>query len=212
MCWSRGLFLLPWQFRQENVEKLDHTYSIKTQDQYQFLQCQPKLVPASLKERMLADGTMEPLPQLPARNPKECGLPYLSKEPLDGLKPATRAVPGTYCWGEDLYKKGVRPFSEVAEGRMTVKEFLAQMTDEEVAHLLGDSRLERLPAHLAGATCRGYGSTELYDGRRTGGTSDRTGVRCDHDSLALCYAAGSYLESECGIPGWGSRRKRSKGK
>ena len=119
----------------ENVEKLDHTYS-QTQDQV-VLQCQPKLVPASLKERMLADGTMEPLPQLPARNPKECGLPYLSKEPLDGLKPATRAVPGTYCWGEDLYKKGVRPFSEVAEGRMTVKEFLAQMTDEEVAHLLG---------------------------------------------------------------------------
>lgn len=101
----------------ENVEKLDHTYS-QTQDQV-VLQCQPKLVPASLKERMLADGTMEPLPQLPARNPKECGLPYLSKEPLDGLKPATRAVPGTYCWGEDLYKKGVRPFSEVAEGRMT---------------------------------------------------------------------------------------------
>ena len=119
----------------ENVEKLDHTYS-QTQDQV-VLQCQPKLVPASLKERMLADGTMEPLLQLPARNPKECGLPYLSKEPLDGLKPATRAVPGTYCWGEDLYKKGVRPFSEVAEGRMTVKEFLAQMTDEEVAHLLG---------------------------------------------------------------------------
>lgn len=121
-------------------------------------------------------------------------------------------MPGTYCWGEDLYKKGVRPFSEVAEGRMTVKEFLAQMTDEEVAHLLGGTAKYRSCQHIWLGQHAGVWYTELYDGRRTGGASDRTGVRCDHDSLALCYAAGSYLDPDGGITRLGRRRKRSKGK
>ncbi len=100
-------------------------------------QLAPKLVPASLKERMRSDGSMELLPMTEANDPKACELDYLPKEPLDGLKPGTRKVEGTYCWGEHLFKKGVRPFIDVADGLMSLDDFLAQMTDEEVAHLLG---------------------------------------------------------------------------
>ncbi|MCR5691569.1 MAG: glycoside hydrolase family 3 C-terminal domain-containing protein, partial [Eubacterium sp.] len=112
----------------EDTEKLDYVYKLSEDTLVQ--QLEPKLVPASLPERMLADGSMEKMPQLPERNPRECGLPFQSKEPLDGLKPGTRQVDGTYCWGQDLYKKGVRPFIEVAKGQMSLEDFVAQMTEE----------------------------------------------------------------------------------
>lgn len=96
-----------------------------------------KLTPTSLKERMRSDGSMESLPMTEANDPKACELDYLPKEPLDGLKPGTRKVEGTYCWGDNLFKKGVRPLMDVANGWMSLDDFLAQMTDEEVAHLLG---------------------------------------------------------------------------
>ncbi|MBO5489554.1 MAG: glycoside hydrolase family 3 C-terminal domain-containing protein [Eubacterium sp.] len=118
-----------------DARKLEYTYVLGEDRVVEQLSA--KLVPTSLPERMMADGSMEPVPQSPANDPYACGLPFLAKEPLDGLKPSTREVQGTYCWGEDLFKKGVRPFSEVAEGKMTPDEFLAQMTDEEVMHLLG---------------------------------------------------------------------------
>lgn len=118
-----------------NVSQLDFVH--RETENVMVEQLTSKLAPVSLKERMLSDGTMEPLPQSEERDPRACELDYLPKEPLDGLKPGTRKVEGTYCWGENLFKKGVRPFSEVAEGTMSLEDFLAQMSDEEVAHLLG---------------------------------------------------------------------------
>ena len=61
---------------------------------------------------------------------------------------------------------------------MTVKEFLAQMTDEEVAHLLGGQPNTGVANTFGWGNMPEYWYTELYDGRRTSGTSNRTGVRC----------------------------------
>lgn len=101
--------------------------------------------PTSLKKRMTADGSMESLPMenadksdsLSQQNDADKeGLDYFDMEAMDGLTPATRAVEGVLLWSQK-YKKGIKPFSEVLDGNLTLKEFLAQMTDAELAHLLG---------------------------------------------------------------------------
>lgn len=117
-----------------NTEMLDFTYFV-WEDQI-VEQLTSRLAPVSLKKRMLADGSFEELPTGKETDPDECVLEPLAKEPLDGLSPAQRHLPGVLLWSW-TYKPGIRPFSEVAEGRMTMDEFLAQLTDEEMAHLLG---------------------------------------------------------------------------
>lgn len=117
-----------------DVRELDFKYEI---EENQILeQLAPKLAPASLRHRMLADGSFEELPQGQANDPDECGLEHMPKEPIDGLSPAYRSVEGVLLWSW-RYKEGIRPFTEVAEGKMDVEEFIRQMPDEELAHLLG---------------------------------------------------------------------------
>lgn len=99
-------------------------------------QLKEHLAPSSLKERLLADGTMEALPQRTPHHPNDGNIDDTPKSEYDGQMPSVRAVSGLLLWKQP-YKKDVRPFTEVAEGKMTLDEFLAQMTDEELAHLLG---------------------------------------------------------------------------
>ena len=99
-------------------------------------QLKEHLAPSSLKERLLADGTMEALPQRTPHHPNDGNIDDTPKAEYDGQVPSVRAVSGLLLWKQP-YKKDVRPFTEVAEGKMTLDEFLAQMTDEELAHLLG---------------------------------------------------------------------------
>ena len=73
----------------------------------------------------------------------------------DGYTPAVRARERFKVW-KAPYKEGMRPFKEVAEGHMTVKEFLAQMLDEEVAELLGGQ------PNLGVANTFGYGNLPEY--------------------------------------------------
>lgn len=95
-----------------------------------------EIAPTSLKKRMTADGSYEELPLSEPKDTDACVLEYQAKEPLDGLTPKIRALDGGILW-KNIYKEGIRPFTEVVDGKMTVEEFLQQMTDEEVAHLLG---------------------------------------------------------------------------
>ena len=113
---------------------IDFTYEIKENRVVE--QLTSKLAPVSLAKRMMADGNYEELPMAEPVDTDANVLPYEDKTALDGMTPQTRSLPGVCLW-KWPYKDGIRPFSEVAEGNMTIKEFLAQMTDEEVAHLLG---------------------------------------------------------------------------
>jgi beta-glucosidase len=100
------------------------------------LRLSEKLAPTSLKERMLSDGSFEKLPLKEANDPDASVLEKMPIESTEGFTPAVRRRESYQLWKEP-FKKGIRIFNEVAEGKMTVDEFLAQMTDEEVAHLLG---------------------------------------------------------------------------
>ncbi len=95
-----------------------------------------KIAPTSLKYRMISDGSFEELPMSEANNPDACELEFEAKEPLDGLTPEIRNLRGVVLW-KWRYKDGIRIFDEVVEGTMTLDEFISQMTDEELAHLLG---------------------------------------------------------------------------
>ena len=117
-----------------DVEKLDFVYSLSETKIVE--QLSSKLAPTSLKERMLADGSMEALPQSEPNDPNYSGLKKIPGWELDGLTPEVRFLEGRCLWSQP-YKKGARIFPEVAEGKVTVDEFLAQLSDEDVAHLLG---------------------------------------------------------------------------
>ena len=96
----------------------------------------PLIVPTSLKHRMLSDGSFEDLPILPANDPRATGLEYEDKWKYDGMTPTVRQMKGHVLWGW-RYKEGVKPFTEVANGNMTLDEFMAQLTDDELICLLG---------------------------------------------------------------------------
>ncbi len=136
-----------------DVEKLDFVYTVSQKRISK--QLSEKIAPTSLKERMLADGSYEQLPQKDANNPDACGLEKMTLDTVDGFAPAVRAVPSHHLWNE-IYKKGIRPFDEVAEGKLTIGEFLDQMTDEEVAHLLGGQ------PNTGVANTLGYGNMPEY--------------------------------------------------
>ena len=114
-----------------------------------------KLTPSSLKHRMLSDGTFEELPQSEPDNPDSYELPFMAKEPLDGMTPAVRSLKGHILWGW-RYKEGIRPFTEVAEGKLTTDEFVKQLEDEELAVLLGG-----VPNTGVANTC-GFGGLPEY--------------------------------------------------
>lgn len=117
-----------------NAEKLDYVYTLS--ETKIVKQLTAKLVPTSLKERMTADGSMEALPISEANNPNASDITYMEGKDYDCLFPATRALPGRFGW-KSPYKEDCKPLIDVAEGKMSLDEFLAQLSDEDVAHLLG---------------------------------------------------------------------------
>jgi len=135
------------------VEKLDFIYS--SEQNRVIEQLREKIAPTSLKERMLSDGSFEILQLKEANDPDACGLEKMTTEMTEGYAPAVRAREAYHFWNE-AFKKGIRPFNVVAEGGMTVDEFLAQMTDEEVAHLLGGQ------PNTGVANTFGYGNMPEY--------------------------------------------------
>ena len=135
-----------------DAEKIDFVYNVPQNRAVEVLS--EKLAPTSLKKRMLADGSFEQLPIREANDPDACGLEKMTDEWTEGHAPAVRARDGYYR--NDPFKKGIREFDQVADGRITVDEFLAQMTDEEVAHLLGGQ------PNTGVANTYGYGNMPEY--------------------------------------------------
>lgn len=117
-----------------DVEKLDYSYTVCENQVIQ--QLSSKLVPTSLKRRMLADGSYEELPLGVENDPNASEIERVPEELKEGFAPRVRALEGYQLWKQP-YKKGVKTFVDVAEGTISLEEFLAQMTDEELAHLLG---------------------------------------------------------------------------
>ncbi len=136
-----------------DAEKIDFVYSVPQNRVVE--QLSEKIAPTSLKDRMLADGSFEHLPLKEENDPDACCIEKISVEMIEGYAPAVRARQSYQLWKES-FKKGIRTFDEVVEGNMTVDEFSAQMTDEEVAHLLGGQ------PNTGVANTFGYGNMPEY--------------------------------------------------
>lgn len=113
-----------------------------------------KVVPTSLKERMTATGEMEALPTSEPHNPNENVLTPLTAAETEGFTPDVEPERGYCLWAkqpENLHK-----LIEVAEGKVTIDEFLAQLSDREVAVLLGGH------PNTSVANTFGYGGLSKY--------------------------------------------------
>jgi len=97
-------------------------------------QLSTKVAPTLLSKRMKADGSFE---ELPVGEPFDTDASALSRIPVeetDALTPDVEFQKGYKLWGGEPDKR--RKFIEVAEGKLTIEEFLAQLNDREVALLL----------------------------------------------------------------------------
>lgn len=97
-------------------------------------QLSTKLQPNALKKRLLADGSYEELP-LFERKIELCNfLPEVPVEVLDNIYTPMRLVS---TMPRDRDKRDIHWFDEVADGKITLDEFIAQLPDEAICHMLG---------------------------------------------------------------------------
>ena len=112
-----------------NTEELGFIHTEEsTRVAEQLTEC---LAPTSLPKRMRADGS----PVRPAYDPDSEGLlTKKEKAAIDGVAPDVRFSKGEHLWNNNERRM---QFEQVAEGSVTLDEFVAQLSDEELAHLLG---------------------------------------------------------------------------
>ena len=111
--------------------KIDFTYVVKEDTVTE--QLSQKAAPYHLQKRMLADGSYEELPQ--REYVEEEGLPRQDKYAIGLPCPDTRGQKGI-DFLDFLDSKGVR-FSDVADGKMTLDEFMDILTLDDCINLLG---------------------------------------------------------------------------
>ncbi|MCX4352802.1 MAG: glycoside hydrolase family 3 C-terminal domain-containing protein [Lachnospiraceae bacterium] len=135
-----------------DAEKIDFTVTVETDEVVRKLT--RKAAPTSLKKRMLSDGTFEELPLTEANDPNECVLEKMVPGTEEALVPEIKAR-GRYLLMKP-YGEGVRPLIDVAEGRMTIEEFMDQLPTEDLISLLGGQ------PNTSVANTFGYGNLPEY--------------------------------------------------
>ena len=131
---EKGDYLLHVGTSVRDTMKLDYVYSVDEDRVTEQLSA--KLVPTSLKHRLLADGTFEKLPLSEKNDPD-----YTALEPMGDLskwggeQPAVRAVERIARRSRD--RANTLDFNLVAGGKVSLDEFVEGLTLEELAHLLG---------------------------------------------------------------------------
>lgn len=129
-------------------------YVLEIKEDQVVEQLSARLVPTSLKERMKADGEMEALPISQPHNPYENVLVPLKAEETEGFTPDVEFERGYCLWTKTSDK--LHKLIEVAEGKITMDEFLAQLSDREIAILLGGR------PNTSVANTFGYGGLSRY--------------------------------------------------
>lgn len=115
-----------------DAAKIDYEYQLA--DNRVVQQLTQKAAPSQLTRRMRSDGSFEELPQTEPNDFMENGLGW-SKEETEGVKPAVRGI-GRFCMlgGEENQKIFL---DDVADKRECLDTFMAQLSDRDMAELLG---------------------------------------------------------------------------
>ena len=115
-----------------DAARIDYEYEILEDRIIQ--QVTQKAAPSQLRRRMLSDGSFEELPQTEPHDFMENGLGW-SGEETEGVMPAVRGV--GHCRLQILEEKGKIMLDDVADGHAGLDEFMEQLSDRDMAELLG---------------------------------------------------------------------------
>lgn len=96
-----------------------------------------RMAPTQLSRRLLADGSYENLPQGTPNDPNENRLESLPRELIDGCEPETRSLPHSFTSWAPGAKHDLPQLIDVAEGRMTLDDFIDRLPDTTLASLIG---------------------------------------------------------------------------
>ncbi len=94
-----------------------------------------KLAPVSLKKRMLSDGSYEELKTGPEKDINECIFEKMEPGTEEALTPVEREKKARYF--PYPFKEGAKTLFDVADGKVTLKEFMDQLSDDDLIHLVG---------------------------------------------------------------------------
>lgn len=127
-----------------NLTKADYKY-IVTEEFVVTQQFSQKCAPNKIEKRLLADGTYEVVPSFEL-------IEYDIPEPVSGAKAPE--------------SEEVIPFKDVAAGKITLDEFIAQMTDDELIQMMGGVPFRGIPgaAGMGGITRLGIPAFMTTDG------------------------------------------------
>ena len=110
-----------------------------------------RMAPTCLKKRLLADGSWEKLPTGPCNDFLSTALTPMSHDDLHST-PEVRAVPRIKNFGRGIGMK----LQDVADGKISLQEFVSALPVEDLACLLGGQ------PNVGLANTFGYGNNPLY--------------------------------------------------
>lgn len=114
-----------------------------------------RMAPTQLAMRLRADGTYENLPLGEPNDPNANGLERLPYEQMDGCTPEVRPQPHGYTvWTGKT--NGLPQLCDVAEGKLSLEDFIHGLADEPLAALLGGQ------PNTGVANTFGYGNLPEY--------------------------------------------------
>ena len=128
----------------ETVYTLDETRIVR--------QLTQRMAPTQLDKRMLSDGSFEALPTAEGNDFNASILSRMAEDDMEFPVPAVRDVP-RYQY---FQPKGRPQLIEVAEGKLSLNDFVRQLPDADLAHLLGGQPNTGL------ANTNGLGNNPLY--------------------------------------------------
>lgn len=117
-----------------DVTKLDFAYTVDKDTVVEQLSA--KLVPTSLAKRMLSDGSFEELPQTEPVDTDYSVIGNIDPSLTEGVAPGTRGIP-LFRFADGMAKNGTHDIMDVVEGRITMDEFVSELSIDELIHLLG---------------------------------------------------------------------------
>lgn len=98
-------------------------------------QLSEKLAPTSLHKRLRSDGSYELLTTSPAHDMNECIFQKMIPGTEEGIAPGSRGYERKFR--RTPYAEGIHPLIDVANGEITLEAFMAQLSDDDLIHLLG---------------------------------------------------------------------------
>lgn len=134
-------------------DTVEDNYVLVIEEDRVVEQLSQKMAPTQLKKRMLADGSFEDLPQGEPFDTDANVLERQTREEYDCVQPIARPYRPRPYW---MPQEEIHPLKEVAEGSLSMEEFLVQLSDEDLAALLGGQPNKGV------ANTLGYGNLPRY--------------------------------------------------